>query len=346
MDTMAVFDHQKTALVAGGAGFVGSHLCDALIGQGHFVICLDSFITGRAQNILPLENHPRFEIIEHDICTSIRIDRPLDEIYNLACPASPPHYQADPIHTMMTSVAGTGQLLRLAERHGARFLQASTSEVYGDPEEHPQRESYWGHVNCTGPRACYDEGKRAAEALCFDKLRAGHVDARVARIFNTYGPRMRADDGRIVSNLIVQALRNTPLTIYGDGTQTRSFCYVSDLVDGLIALMNVDPNPQMPVNLGNPGEFTVAELAEMVSAMVPTTSKILYEPLPVDDPRRRRPDIGRARAVLGWEPRVPLAEGLSRTIAWFAQTLEKDAPATIAARAAPPAGKAVAGAPR
>ncbi|GLQ55318.1 UDP-glucuronic acid decarboxylase family protein [Devosia nitrariae] len=343
MRTKAIFDHQKTILVAGGAGFVGSHLCDALIGQGHSVICLDSFITGRTENILPLENHPRFETVEHDICAPIHIDRPLDEIYNLACPASPPHYQADPIHTMMTSVAGTGQLLRLAERHGARFLQASTSEVYGDPEEHPQRESYWGHVNCTGPRACYDEGKRAAEALCFDKLRAGHVDVRVARIFNTYGPRMRADDGRIVSNLIVQALGGAPLTIYGDGTQTRSFCYVSDLVDGLIALMNVLPNPQMPVNLGNPGEFTVAGLAEMVIAMVPTTSRIVHEPLPVDDPRRRRPDIARAKAVLGWEPRVPLAEGLSRTVAWFAQSLEENAPAKVAARPPVPVGKAVEG---
>jgi UDP-glucuronate decarboxylase len=343
MNTKALFDHQKTILVAGGAGFVGSHLCDALIGQGHYVICLDSFITGRPENILPLENHPRFESIEHDICAPVRIGRRLDEIYNLACPASPPHYQADPIHTMMTSVAGTGQLLRLAERHGARFLQASTSEVYGDPEEHPQRESYWGHVNCTGPRACYDEGKRAAEALCFDKLRAGHVDVRVARIFNTYGPRMRADDGRIVSNLIVQALRNAPLTIYGDGTQTRSFCYVSDLVNGLIALMNVEPNPEMPVNLGNPGEFTVAELAEMVVASVPTSSPVIHEPLPVDDPRRRRPDISRAKAMLGWEPRVPLAEGLSKTIAWFSEALKEEPPAAVAARQGTSLGKAVEG---
>ena len=329
--------HRKTILVAGGAGFLGSHLCDALMGEGHHVICLDSFLTGRPQNTLPLKNHPRFEMIEQDICLPIEIDRPIDQIYNLACPASPPHYQADPIHTMMTSVAGTGNLLRLAERHGARLLQASTSEVYGDPQEHPQRENYWGHVNCTGPRACYDEGKRAAEALCFDELRSGAVDVRVARIFNTYGPRMRADDGRIVSNLIVQALRNAPMTIYGTGTQTRSFCYVSDLVAGLMALMNVEPNPEMPVNLGNPGEFTIAELAEMVIAMVPTTSSIVYEPLPIDDPQRRRPDITRARTILGWEPKVPLAEGLPATIAWFAANLaESEAlpppPATRRAR--------------
>ncbi|KKB12554.1 NAD-dependent dehydratase [Devosia geojensis] len=319
--------HRKTILVAGGAGFLGSHLCEALIGQGHHVICLDSFLTGRPQNIEPLRNHPRFEQIEHDICDPIALDRPIDQVYNLACPASPPHYQADPIHTMMTSVAGTGQLLRLAERYGARFLQASTSEVYGDPEEHPQRENYWGHVNCTGPRACYDEGKRAAEALCFDELRSRAVDVRVARIFNTYGPRMRADDGRIVSNLIVQALRNAPMTIYGTGSQSRSFCYVSDLIAGLMALMNVEPNPGVPVNLGNSGEFTIAELAKMVTAMVPTTSSIIHEPLPVDDPQRRRPDITRAKAILGWEPKVPLAEGLPATIAWFAADLAESEPA-------------------
>jgi UDP-glucuronate decarboxylase len=318
--------NRKTILVAGGAGFVGSHLCDALLEQGHTVLCVDSFLTGRRTNVQPLENHPNFELIEQDICQPLDIDEHIDQIYNLACPASPPHYQADPVHTMMTSVAGTGNLLKLAQRHGASFLQASTSEVYGDPEEHPQREDYWGHVNCTGPRACYDEGKRAAEALCFDMLRSGDVDARVVRIFNTYGPRMRADDGRIVSNLIVQALRNEPLTVYGTGQQTRSFCYVSDLVAGLMALMNVDPNPGVPVNLGNAGEFTIIELAEMVLAHIPSSSEIVYRPLPTDDPQRRRPDTSRAKSLLGWEPKIPLAEGLPRTIAWFASDLQNELP--------------------
>ncbi|MDB5473132.1 MAG: NAD-dependent epimerase/dehydratase family protein, partial [Devosia sp.] len=257
----------KTVLVAGGAGFVGSHLCDVLLGQGNKVICLDNFQTGSAANVRPLDNHPGFKLVEGDICDPLAIEEPLDQIYNLACPASPPHYQADPVRTMMTSVVGTGNLLNMAERHGAAFLQASTSEVYGDPEQHPQHEDYWGHVNCTGPRACYDEGKRAAETLCFDMLRMGRVDARVVRIFNTYGPRMSPGDGRIVSNLIVQALRGEPLTIYGSGQQTRSFCYVSDLVAGLVSLMNVSPNPGVPVNIGNPGEFTIGELADLVLKM-------------------------------------------------------------------------------
>jgi spore maturation protein CgeB/nucleoside-diphosphate-sugar epimerase len=316
----------RTILVAGGAGFIGSHLCDALLAEGHHVICVDSFLTGTEANVAPLQNHPRFTLIEQDICTPLRLERPLHQIYNLACPASPPHYQADPVHTMQTSVVGTGNLLALAEQHGASFLQASTSEVYGDPEQHPQREDYLGHVNCTGPRACYDEGKRAAEALCFDFLRAGRVDARIARIFNTYGPRMQPDDGRIVSNLIVQALQGKPLTIYGSGGQTRSFCYVSDLVAGLVALMNVDPNPGQPVNLGNPGEFTIAELAELVRALVPGTSRIVYGPLPIDDPKRRRPDITRAATLLGWTPQVPLAKGLPLTVDWFARTLRVKSP--------------------
>jgi UDP-glucuronate decarboxylase len=311
----------NTVLVAGGAGFVGSHLCDQLLQSNHRVICVDSFLTGRLENILPLINHPRFNLIEHDVCQPLEVNEAIHQIYNLACPASPPHYQADPVHTMMTSVAGTANLLTLAQKQGARFVQASTSEVYGDPEEHPQRESYWGHVNCTGPRACYDEGKRAAEALCFDMLRAGDVDTRVARIFNTYGPRMRADDGRIVSNLIVQALRGDPLTLYGSGQQTRSFCYVTDLVAGLVALMNVSPNPAQPINIGNPHEFTVAELADLVLDLIPTDSDVIHRPLPVDDPQRRRPDIGQARSLLGWEPRVALAEGLPRTITWFATQL-------------------------
>ncbi|MBP1884299.1 UDP-glucuronate decarboxylase [Ensifer mexicanus] len=262
-------------------------------------------------------------LIEQDVCDDVAIDEPLDHIYNLACPASPPSYQADPIHTMMTSVTGTGNLLRLAARRGAVFLQASTSEIYGDPEEHPQQEDYWGHVNCTGPRACYDEGKRAAEALCFDSLRAGSVDVRVARIFNTYGPCMQPNDGRIVSNFIVQALKNEPLTIYGSGEQTRSFCYVSDLVEGLIRLMNRQPNPGVPVNLGNPGEFTVMELAELVLSKIATASIVVHAPLPPDDPQRRRPDIARARRLLGWQPKVALQDGLSHTIAWFESTLAK-----------------------
>jgi UDP-glucuronate decarboxylase len=311
----------KTILVAGGAGFVGSHLCDALLLRGNKVICVDSFLTGSKANVRPLENHPNFRLIEKDICNLSDVDEPLDQVYNLACAASPPQYQADPMHTMMTCVTGTANLLSLAQRHGASFLQASTSEVYGDPEEHPQREDYRGNVSCTGPRACYDEGKRAAEALCFDMLRAGRVDARVVRIFNTYGPRMQPNDGRIVSNLLVQAISGMPLTIYGSGEQTRSFCYVSDLVAGLMALMEVDPNPGVPVNIGNPGEFTINELAEMVLAMVPTASKIVYRPLPKDDPQRRRPDISRAKELLGWEPKVPLAEGLQQTADWFVATL-------------------------
>ncbi|MCK8780910.1 SDR family oxidoreductase [Rhizobium sp. NTR19] len=315
----------KTVLVAGGAGFVGSHLCDALLARGDRVICVDSYITGSEENIRPLMNHPRFRMIEADVCSLREMDEPVDQVYNLACAASPPQYQADPVHTMMTCVAGTGNLLSLAEQHGASFLQASTSEVYGDPEEHPQREDYRGNVSCTGPRACYDEGKRAAEALCFDMLRAGKVDARVARIFNTYGPRMQPNDGRIISNLLVQAISGTPLTIYGTGEQTRSFCFVSDLVAGLMALMNVDPNPEGPVNLGNPGEFTINELAAMVVEMVPNASEIVYRPLPQDDPQRRRPDISKAKELLTWEPKIPLSEGLKLTADWFVTTLGREA---------------------
>jgi len=325
----------RRVLVAGGAGFVGSHLCDALLARGDEVICLDSFLTGSHRNIAPLTNHKRFSLIEHDICEKVPVRGRLDRIYNLACAASPPHYQADPIHTMMTSVVGTKNLLDLAQTSGARFLQASTSEVYGDPETHPQREDYWGHVNCTGPRACYDEGKRAGETLCFDLLRQGRVDARIVRIFNTYGPRMRADDGRIVSNLIVQALSGDPLTIYGTGRQTRSFCYVSDLVAGLVALMEVDENPAAPVNLGNPGEFTILELADLVMDLTGSHSAITFRPLPADDPQRRRPDITRARELLGWQPRVPLAEGLQPTIAYFREALSQ-VPATPHKPIAPP----------
>lgn len=325
-------------VVAGGAGFVGSHLCDALLGAGHQIICVDNFQTGALANVAPLQNHPGFRLIKADICEPLDLQEPIAEIYNLACPASPPLYQADPVHTMMTSVVGTGNLLLLAERHGAKFLQASTSEVYGDPEEHPQREEYWGHVNCTGPRACYDEGKRAAETLCFDLWRAGRVDARVVRIFNTYGPRMSPEDGRIVSNFIVQALRGEPLTVYGSGEQTRSFCYVADLVDGLMRLMALEPNPGAPVNIGNPGEFTVAQLADMVLGMIATGSTIEHRPLPQDDPQRRRPDISRAKVLLGWSPSVPLAEGLGRTIEWFRMQLA-DAGGVVPLRAEFPAAQ-------
>jgi UDP-glucuronate decarboxylase len=329
----------RTVLVAGGAGFVGSHLCDALLLRGDKVICVDSFLTGSRANVRPLENHPRFRLVEQDVCHILNIDEQVDQVYNLACAASPPSYQADPVHTMMTCVAGTGNLLALAERHNASFLQASTSEVYGDPEEHPQREDYRGNVSCTGPRACYDEGKRAAEALCFDMLRSGRADARVVRIFNTYGPRMQPNDGRIISNLLVQALSGHPLTIYGSGEQTRSFCFVSDLVTGLMALMDVDPNPGAPVNIGNPSEFTINELAAMILTMVPGQSEIVYRPLPKDDPQRRRPDIARAKELLGWEPKVPLSQGLQQTADYFASVLFEPDLRAAASRAKPRSGR-------
>lgn len=310
----------ETALVAGGAGFLGSHLCEMLLAKGNRVICVDNFVTGSETNLLSLRSHPRFAVLAWDICDSLP-DVRADRIYNLACAASPPHYQADPVHTMRTCVVGTLNLLELAERCGARFLQASTSEVYGDPDLHPQSENYPGNVNCTGPRACYDEGKRAAEALCFDFLRAKRADIRVARIFNTYGPRMHPSDGRVVSNLVVQALKGEPLTVYGGGSQTRSFCYVTDLVEGLVLLMDTNPPPDGPVNLGNPGEFTVLELAELVIAMTCSSSQIRFLPLPVDDPRRRRPDISRARRLLRWTPRTGLHVGLETTIRYFIEEL-------------------------
>ncbi|MCR8825415.1 UDP-glucuronic acid decarboxylase family protein [Pseudosulfitobacter koreensis] len=308
---------KKTVLVAGGAGFVGSHLCEALLQQGHRVICLDSFLTGREENILPLCNYRDFRMVRGDVRAPVILRERLERIYNLASPASPPHYQADPIHTMLTNVEGTAGLLDLARDHGARFVQASTSEIYGDPEIHPQPEEYAGHVNCTGPRACYDEGKRAAEALCFDYARAG-LDVRVARIFNTYGPRMRPDDGRVVSNFLVQALQGHDITIYGKGQQTRSFCYVSDLVAGLHALMEVAEPPKTAINLGNPEEFTILDLARQVQALVPGQARLVFRPLPQDDPTRRRPDISRARELLGWSPKVTLDQGLPQTAAWFA----------------------------
>jgi UDP-glucuronate decarboxylase len=307
--------------VTGGAGFIGSHLCDALIADGHSVICLDSFLTGRRENIRHLEREPRFQLIEQDVIELLPHaleKRDVSRIYHLACAASPPHYQADPEHTMLTNVLGTRNLLRLAEATGARLLLTSTSEVYGDPEVHPQPEDYRGWVNCTGPRACYDEGKRAAETLAFDFFRAGRCDIRVARIFNTYGPRMRPDDGRVVSNVICQALAGDDITVYGDGNQTRSFCYVSDLVDGLLRLMESDAAVGFPVNLGNPNELTVCDLVERVQALTGSASRIVHLPLPEDDPRRRRPDIARARDLLGWRPLVDLQEGLEATAAWFA----------------------------
>jgi UDP-glucuronate decarboxylase len=307
----------RTTIVAGGAGFLGSHLCETLLAQGREVLCVDSFLTGNIENLRAIKGHPRFHLIEHDICKPLEPGRGIDAIYNLACAASPPHYQADPVHTMQTCVVGTLNLLGLAESRGARFLQASTSEVYGDPEMHPQKESYVGSVNCTGPRACYDEGKRAAEAMCFDALRAGRADIRVARIFNTYGPRMHAKDGRVVSNLVVQALRGKPLTLYGDGSQTRSFCYVSDLIDGLVRLMEIEPGPDGPVNLGNPAEFMVRELADLVLAMTGSSSPISFLSLPVDDPKRRRPDISQAGRLLGWKPSTSLHDGLRKTIEHF-----------------------------
>ena len=314
-------EQEKIALVTGGAGFIGSHLCDRLLAEGARVVCLDNLLTGRAHNLEHLQRESRFEFIEHDVIDAppLRLRsprRPFTHIYHLACAASPPHYQADPEHTMLTNVMGTRNMLRLAEESGARLLLTSTSEVYGDPEMHPQREDYRGAVNCTGPRACYDEGKRAAETLAFDFLRAGRAEVRVARIFNTYGPRMRPDDGRIISNLICQALEGVDITIYGDGSQTRSFCYVDDLVDALLLLM--DSTARVPVNLGNPNELTISDLVEQVVEMTATRSRIVRHPLPVDDPKRRKPDIGRALELLGWQPKVALRDGLESTIAWFA----------------------------
>ena len=300
---------------------MGSHLCDRLIVQGHEVICLDSFFTGSQANIAHLKEHPRFKVLAQDVTEPIAIDA-LDEIYNLACPASPVHYQHDPIHTMKTSVLGALNVLELAKRTGAKAFQASTSEVYGDPAVHPQIESYWGNVNPIGPRSCYDEGKRAAETLFFDYHRTLGIPIKVVRIFNTYGPRMAADDGRVVSNFIVQALKGENLTIYGDGSQTRSFCYADDLVEGFIKLMNSDPSIVGPINMGNPGEFTMLELAEKVLKQTGSSSKLIHLPLPQDDPKQRRPDISLARNLLGWSLAVPLDQGLEKTIAYFKQTLK------------------------
>ncbi len=306
-------------LVTGGAGFIGSHLVEYLLGQGHEVLSLDNYFTGSKENLRHLAGEPRLELIRHDVVSPIMLE--VEQIYHLACPASPVHYQYNPVKTIKTNVMGTLNMLGLAKRVKARILLASTSEVYGDPKVHPQREDYWGNVNCLGPRSCYDEGKRVAETLMMDYHRQNGVDIRIARIFNTYGPRMAINDGRVVSNFIVQALTGQEITIYGDGSQTRSFCYVADLVQGLVALMNASGIHQ-PVNLGNPEEFTIRELAQQVLALTGSPSRLTFQPLPTDDPVMRRPDITRARELLKWQPTVPLAQGLANTIPYFAQVLK------------------------
>ncbi len=307
----------KRVLVTGGAGFLGSHLCDRLVDAGCEVLCVDNYFTGRRGNVAHLMDRHNFELMRHDVTFPLYVE--VDEIYNLACPASPIHYQFDPVQTTKTSVHGAINMLGLAKRTKAKIFQASTSEVYGDPEQHPQKESYWGHVNPIGPRSCYDEAKRCAETLFFDYRRQHGLGIKVARIFNTYGPRMHPDDGRVVSTFVLQALRGEPITIFGDGQQTRSFCYVSDLIDGFIRLMATEDEVTGPVNLGNPGEFTMLELAEAVLKQTDSRSRIEFRELPQDDPRQRQPDITLARETLGWQPRVPLEEGLERTIAYFRQ---------------------------
>jgi UDP-glucuronate decarboxylase len=306
---------RKTILITGGAGFLGSHLCERLLSNGHEVLCLDNFFTGTKYNIEHLLDNPRFELMRHDVTFPLYVE--VDEIYNLACPASPIHYQHDPVQTTKTSVHGAINMLGLAKRLKAKIFQASTSEVYGDPQVHPQREDYWGHVNPTGLRSCYDEGKRCAETLFFDYYRQHSLRVKVARIFNTYGPRMHPNDGRVVSNFIVQALRGEPITIYGEGSQTRSFCYVDDLIEGFVRLMDSPDSLTGPINLGNPKEFTIRELAELTLSLTGSRSKLEHRPLPADDPTQRQPDIGLARAELGWEPKIRLEEGLTKTIAYF-----------------------------
>ena len=305
----------KRVLVTGGAGFIGSHLCEALLETGAEVLCVDNFFTGARANIAHLLTNPRFEMLRHDITMPLFVE--VDQIYNMACPASPVHYQYDPVQTTKTSVHGAINMLGLAKRTGSRILQASTSEVYGDPDVHPQQEDYWGNVNPIGPRSCYDEGKRCAETLFFDYYRQHKLDIKVGRIFNTYGPRMHPNDGRVVSNFIVQALKGEDITLYGDGEQTRSFCYVDDLVRGLMALMESPDGVTGPINLGNPGEFTIRELAEQVIALTGSKSKLAHLPLPQDDPRKRRPDITKAKDLLDWQPDIALNDGLVKTIAYF-----------------------------
>ena len=310
---------QSTTLVTGGAGFLGSHLCDRLIDRGDEVICVDNFFTGQKDNIIHLMSNPKFELIRHDVTFPLYLE--IDRIYNLACPASPVHYQHDPVQTTKTSVHGAINMLGLAKRTGARIFQASTSEVYGDPEQHPQSEEYWGHVNPIGVRSCYDEGKRCAETLFFDYHRQHQVEIKVARIFNTYGPRMHPSDGRVVSNFICQALRGEDITIFGDGLQTRSFCYVDDLVSAFVLLMDSNSDITGPINLGNPNEFTMLELAEKVLSIVGGSSKLIFKELPQDDPRQRQPDITKAKSILKWEPSVQLDDGLSETVKYFRHLL-------------------------
>jgi UDP-glucuronate decarboxylase len=312
----------KTILVTGGAGFIGSHLCDRLISDGHEVVCVDNFFTGSKQNVLHLLDSSRFDLIRHDVTFPLYLE--VDEIYNLACPASPIQYQHDPVQTTKTSVHGAINMLGLAKRLKCKIFQASTSEVYGDPKIHPQDETYWGHVNPIGPRSCYDEGKRCAETLFFDYHRQHQLVIKVARIFNTYGPRMHPNDGRVVSNFIVQALRGEPITIYGDGSQTRSFCYVDDLIEGCIRLMAAPGNFPGPINLGNPGEFTIRHLAERIIALTGSRSELTFNPLPPDDPIQRQPNIDLAREMLGWAPAVQLEEGLRKTITYFTELLAVD----------------------
>lgn len=306
-------------LVTGGAGFLGSHLCDRLIKDGHDVLCLDNFFTGSKQNIAHLIGNPNFELMRHDVTYPLSVE--VDQIFNLACPASPIHYQLDPVQTTKTSVHGAINMLGLALRLKARVFQASTSEVYGDPEQHPQQESYWGRVNPIGPRSCYDEGKRCAETLFFDYYRQHNLDIKIVRIFNTYGPRMHPNDGRVVSNFIVQALKGEDITMYGDGSQTRSFCYVDDLIEGFVRMMATEKGVTGPINLGNPGEFTMLELAEKVIQLTGSKSKLVFMPLPTDDPKQRQPDITLAKENLGWQPKVNLEDGLKETIAYFRKTL-------------------------
>jgi UDP-glucuronate decarboxylase len=317
---MRNYEKQKRILVTGGAGFLGSHLIDRLLAEGHEVVCADNLFTGSKRNIAHLYDNPAFEFMRHDVTFPLYLE--VDQIYNLACPASPIHYQHDPVQTTKTSVHGAINMLGLAKRLGCRIFQASTSEVYGDPAIHPQPESYWGNVNPIGVRSCYDEGKRCAETLFFDYHRQHHLDIKVARIFNTYGPRMHPNDGRVVSNFIMQALQNEPITIYGEGTQTRSFCYVDDLIDGFIALMAAPADFPGPVNLGNPNEFTIRELADKVIELTGSRSSIVAKPLPSDDPLQRKPDISLAKAKLGWTPKIQLDEGLRSTIAYFDQLLK------------------------
>jgi UDP-glucuronate decarboxylase len=311
----------RRVLVAGGAGFIGSHLCDRLIAEGHDVLCVDNYFTGSKRNIEHLIGHTNFELVRHDVREPMHAE--VDEIYNLACPASPVHYQREPVRTIETSLLGAINMLRLAKEVGAVLLQASTSEVYGDPQVHPQTEAYWGHVNPIGPRACYDEGKRCAETLCFDYHRQYGTRTKVARIFNTYGPRLAVGDGRVVSNFVVQALHNESITIYGDGTQTRSFCFVDDMVDGLITLMRAPETILGPINLGNPSEFSINQLAELVIQLTGTRPQIVHRPLPPDDPLRRKPDISRAAHELGWQPTVDLKHGLTKTIVFFRHALSE-----------------------